>query len=291
MHTLVCSLCLSILLITAGCSNTAPRGQGGMAEHDLSNQYSEAESHPIGLENALYFEQQLSHRHLDALLAAGANICFPASVRTAQIRQARIARELQGGLAADAANDLIIQRDQLTRLERRLNYVQMQDSCLPSQSYKGNIPGNMVNNEPLTEPAASLTTEQIQYLHGLLNNNNQFVFNSTALNPRYIGQLSEATQLLRTHPQYHLKLTGHSDSKGKKSNNLALSLARAAQVERYLQIFGLNPNNIEVSGSGETDPMFDDKEFDSDQPQIRLVNRRVSVEIINVNHSSEAMPK
>jgi len=276
--------------MTAGCSSSAP-GKGGLAEHDLSYQDSQSQSHPIGLENALYFEQQLSHRHLDALLAAGANICFPASVKTAKIRKARIARELQGGLAADAANDLIIQRDQLTRLERRLNYVQMQDSCLPSQSYNGNISGNMANNEPEKEPIAPLTTLQMQHLYALLNNNNQFVFNSTELNPRYIGQLSEATQLLRIHPQVHLKLTGHSDSKGSPASNLVLSLERASQVERYLQIFGLNPNNIEVSGSGEADPMFDDKEFDSDQPQIRLVNRRVTVEIIDTSSSLEAMPK
>lgn len=279
-------LCLTILLANTGCSTKTPKGQGGIAEHDYSNQYSQSTEHPVGLENALYFEQQLSQRHLDALLAAGANICFPASVKTAQVRQARIARQLQGGLQFDAANDLIIQRDQLTRLARRLNYVQLQDSCLPADSYNGDIPGNLSNNLQLNELSQPLSAPQLKHLLSLLNNNNQFVSNSSELNPRYIGQLSEATQLLRNHPQYHLKLTGHSDAVGNSADNVKLSLQRAAQVERYLLIFGLNPNNIQVTGMGSTEPMFD-----ADKPQVRLVNRRVSIEVINAEKSQEVTPK
>ncbi|GLS91293.1 membrane protein [Psychromonas marina] len=293
IQTTVTAVSLAVLLTTSGCSSKPPQGKGGLAEHDYSNQnndYSNAADHPIGLENAVYFEQQLSQRHLDALLAAGANTCFPASITTIKIRQARIARQLQGGLELDAVNDLIIQRDQLSRLERRLNYVQLQDSCLPSDSYNGNVSGNIAKSAmPMAESNQSLTAlseQQLKEINALLNNNNQFVINSTALNPRYIGQLSEATQLLRAHPQYHLKLTGHADSKGDPAENVKLSLARASQVERYLLIFGLSPNNIEVNGSGSNEPLFSD-----DQPQVRLVNRRVSIELINANNSPEVTPK
>ncbi|WP_028863924.1 OmpA family protein [Psychromonas aquimarina] len=270
MRALMVVLSIAVLLAASGCTNRAPKGQGGFAEHNLSSM----PEHPVGLENALYFEQQLSSRHLNALLAAGADICFPASVRTAQIRQARIARELQGGLDSDAADDLIIQRDKLNRLERRLNYVQMQETCLPGQK-------RQLKAADLLQ-AQAMSKEQIEQIESLLNNNNQFVFNSSQLNPRYIGQLSEVTQMLRPHPQYHLKLTGHADSKGSKSANLKLSLERARQVERYLQIFGLNPGNILVNGSGSGDPLFAGSE-----PQVRLVNRRVTIELINTNHSQQ----
>lgn len=280
----IISLCLSILLTTAGCANKADKGEGGFAEHNYSN----SPNHPIGLENALYFELQLAQRHLDALLMAGANICFPASVKKATLRQTRVARELQGGLPGDAANDLIIQRDQLARLERRLNYVQLQDSCLPTKSYKGNDPGNMIEERGNKESKnlLVLSAQHIKNLDALLNNNNQFVFNSALLNPRYIGQLSEATQILASYPQYHLKLTGHSDVIGTDLANLKVSLERATQVERYLLIFGLNPNNIEINASGAKEPLFDDK-----QPQVRLVNRRVSIELIDTSSSSEVTPK
>jgi len=293
MRSWIMTLFLSILLLISGCSSKAPRGQGGIAEHNDSYHYGNMPNHPVGLENALYFELQMSQRHLDALLADGANVCFPAVVKKAQIRQARVVRELQGGLPGDAANDLIIQRDQLARLERRLNYVQLQESCMPTDHYRGNEPAHLANTplgdafvEQLSDSSSKLSASQEQYLLTLLNNNNQFVFNSAELNPRYIGQLSEATQLLRAHPQYHLKLTGHSDSKGDATQNLTLSLQRASQVERYLLIFGFNPNNIEVTGSGATEPLFAD-----DLPQVRLVNRRVSIELINSGADSEAMPQ
>jgi len=278
MNKLISTCCLAALLTATGCSNVAPKGEGGLAEHDYSNY----PNHPVGMEDALYFEQQLSQRHLDALLAAGANICFPASIQTAKIRQARIARELQGGLRGDAANDLIIQRDKLTRLERRLHYVQMHDSCIPSDSYKSSAITNKKANEASlkekqnldSEAITQLTHQQEIHIIALLNNNNQFVTDSTLLNPRYIGQLSEAVELLRRYPQYHLILTGHSDSKGSRAANLKLSLARAAQVERYLLIFGFNPNNIQVNGSGEVEPLFN-----GNQPQVRLVNRRVDIQL------------
>ncbi|WP_019614104.1 OmpA family protein [Psychromonas ossibalaenae] len=270
MRALMTVLSMAALLAVSGCTSSPPKGQGGFAEHNLSNM----PEHPVGLESALYFEQQLSRRHLDALLAAGANICFPAAVRTAQIRQTRIARELQGGLDSDAADDLIIQRDKLNRLERRLNYVQMQETCLPNQKQPQETTDFV--------QAQALSKEQLELIMSLLNNNNQFVFNSSQLNPRYIAQLAEVTLMLRAHPQYHLKLTGHADSQGSKSANLKLSLERASQVERYLQIFGLAPGNILVDGSGAADPLFAGSE-----PQVRLVNRRVSIELINTNNSQQ----
>lgn len=263
------------VLVTAGCSNKAEKGRGGLAEHNLTTM----PDHRIGLENALYFEQQLSNRHLDALVQAGAKMCFPASIRTATIRKARISRELQGGLDADAANDLIIQRDQLARLERRLNYVQLEGSCITSSNNNIEVPQQTKKVAPAK---ATLSTTTIQIIHSLLNNNNQFVLASAELNPRYVGQLAEVAALLRGRPEYQLKITGHADSTGDTTANLQLSLQRARQVERYLQIFGLNPNNIIVAGNGEETPLFAGKEA-----QVRLVNRRVSIELINIEPTQE----
>lgn len=267
------------VLVTAGCSNKAEKGRGGLAEHNLTAM----PDHRIGLENALYFEQQLSNRHLDALVQAGAKMCFPASIRTATIRKARISRELQGGLDADAANDLIIQRDQLARLERRLNYVQLEGSCITSSN--NNIDNNIEapqQTKTVAPAKTPLSTTTIQIIHSLLNNNNQFVLASAELNPRYVGQLAEVAALLRGRPEYQLKITGHADSTGDTTANLQLSLQRARQVERYLQIFGLNPNNIIVAGNGEETPLFVGKEA-----QVRLVNRRVSIELINIEPTQE----
>lgn len=266
-------LCISLATL-GGCSSSAPKGHGGVAEH----QYSEMPDHPVGLENALYFEAQMSRRHLESLVLAGAKVCFPAVVRLSQIREARIARQLQGGLDGDAANDLIIQRDQLDRLQRRLNYVQQQQSCLPFQRDAIEVTEQITPN--------MLSAEKTQKIMQLLNNNNQFVTDSAELNPRYVGQLAEVSILLRPYTHYYLKLTGHADMSGDDSYNLKLSMQRAAQVERYLQIFGLDPNNIEIDGNGSANPLFVGNEA-----QTKLVNRRVSIELINVSPASEGTSK
>jgi outer membrane protein OmpA-like peptidoglycan-associated protein len=257
MHNFIFVLLLCLSL--AACSTKAPLGHGGFAEHNLNDNAN----HPVGFDSSLYFDLKLSRLHLKALITDGANICFPAAVYTAKIRQHRISRELQGNLIEDAENDLIIQRDQLARLERRLDYVHLQGTCLPS--------GQANNDKPLKQEI-SLSAQKLKELHQLLNNNNQFVTDSSELNPRYIGHLAEVSQVLRTHSGIHLQITGHADKTGDEQSNLKLSLQRARQVERYLQIFGINPNNIEVNGEGEKSPLFNGNEA-----EVLLVNRRVSI--------------
>ncbi|WP_413701768.1 OmpA family protein [Psychromonas sp. KJ10-10] len=150
--------------------------------------------------------------------------------------------------------------------------MQLQGTCVPNQV------DNKANVEPVKVQSKQAPLSKIneQIIHDLLNNNNQFVRDSAPLNPRYIGQLAEVAQLLRDHPEYQLKITGHADTTGDASNNLSLSLQRAQQVERYLQIFGLSPNNIVIAGEGDSNPLFD-----GEQAQVQLVNRRVSIELIN----------
>lgn len=278
MHQLTALICATTLLAISGCVNWPTKGQGGMAEHHLAYQPEDS----FGSEHGLYFEQDLSRRHLDTLVLSGADICFPANVRTAQQREDRISRALQGGLKVDATNDLIIQRDKLAKLERRLEYVKQQGTCL-STNYAPIDAANFRNKADITSlPTQVNTGDQIKYILSLLNNNNQFAFDSSQLNPRYIGHLAEAAVMLRTYPEYSLKLTGHADAKGNSAANQQLSLARANQVARYLQIFGLNTASIIVNASGATQPLFPGSE-----PHVRLVNRRVSIELVNTKNTPE----
>ncbi|MFA0520051.1 OmpA family protein, partial [Vibrio sp. 10N.222.55.E8] len=85
-------------------------------------------------EHGLRFDWQLTKLHLDALIQEGARWCFPAAVVQAIEKQNRIARELQGGLLLDAANDLIIQRKRLNQLEVKLDFVTAQARCEPPKN-------------------------------------------------------------------------------------------------------------------------------------------------------------
>jgi outer membrane protein OmpA-like peptidoglycan-associated protein len=213
---------------------------------------------PLGPEHGLHFELELLSRHLDILVLEGAELCFPATVVQAKQRQQRIDREIEGELHLDAANDMIVQREMLARLERQLDYVKSQQVCKLPINQSQNTPGEM--------------GERIQKL---LNSDDQFAFNSPDLNPKYMGQLARAAELLRNYPGYHLSITGHADAVGSTEANNRLSRARAEQVARYLKIFGFPSERIEVVAVGADDPLFE-----GSGPQVRLTNRRVTIELI-----------
>lgn len=263
MHKLTPTLIILVSICLSGCASWPEKGSGGMAEHHLEKFIPAMPNQPIGPEHGQHFALELLSRHLDALAQEGAELCFPATVIQAQHRQNRIARELQGGLNFDAANDIIIQRKLLGRLERQLDYVKQQDICILPFTKGQQWPGDIGKR-----------------LQGLLNFDNQFPLNSSELNPKYIGRLAEAVQLLRKLPTYTLRVIGHADILGEENGSQDLSLARAKKVGRYLQILGLPSERIQIDTIKASDSLFKNKE-----PHIRLANRLVSIELIETIRS------
>ncbi|MEZ8715833.1 OmpA family protein [Vibrio splendidus] len=259
-------------LVLGGCTSYPEQGTGGLAESYDSINYQNADfspvmpDEPLGPEHGLRFDWQLAKLHLDALIQEGARWCFPAAVVQAIEKQNRIARELQGGLLLDAANDLVIQRKRLNELEVQLDYVTSQARCEP----------------PKNENQFRMQLSVIEQLYDLLNVDNQFAENSTEVNPKYMGRLAEATTLLKEHKSLDLVVTGHADATGTEEYNDKLALGRAKQVERYLTIFGLGAQRIKAVSVGETVPLF---EGESDGT--RLTNRRVSVEVISPKNAEK----
>lgn len=253
------------LMITAGCTSYPKAGSGGMAENYLGSDFSPVlPDEPLGPEHGLRFDWKLTKLHLDMLIQEGANWCFPGSVLQLTIRQNRIARELDGGLQLDAANDIIIQRKALSKLEQQLDYVTNDAQCVP--------PENETNNTQVTA---------IETLINLLNSDNQFAHNSAEINPKYMGNLAESAQLLQRNPTLMLSVTGHADADGSLEHNEKLAMDRARQVKRYLTIFGLEPTRITTQSLGETLPLFEGK-----TPAVKLTNRRVTIEV-NAQTQSE----
>ena len=262
MSGLSITLMLLVSSILSGCSVWPEEGQGGMAELDVVTLLSPVEpDRAPEAPQALRFELELVSRHLDVLILEGAAFCFPATVEQARLRQHRITRALHGGLPFDGANDLIIQRQLLGRLERQLDYVKRQDVCRPPMVAGTEEAGNME-----------------QHIEELLNSDNQFAFDSSELNPKYMGRLAEAVRLLGDRPDYKLHITGHADALGDKQYNLEISRERARKVGRYLSILGLDEQRIEVSAAGEESPFFEGR-----KPHQRLVNRRVTIELVEIS--------
>ena len=254
------------LPVLSGCASWPPAGHGGMAEHHLETLPVVKPGHPPGPEHGLHFDFELVRQHLDILVLEGAEHCFPASVKQAKIRQNRIARELYGDLDFDAVNDLIIQRKLVLHLERRLDYVKQHSICeLPA----------------ITNPQNSVDINR--RIYNLLNIDNQFAFDSAELNPKYINRLTQATQLLRDHPAIQLRITGHADLIGAKQHNQKLSFERANKVAGLLQSLGMPASRLLLDAAGSDKPLFSGY-----QPHVRLVNRRVSIDLVETSASTQS---
>ncbi|KAB0482741.1 OmpA family protein [Vibrio chagasii] len=272
MNTIKNYIVLSLSVLVLGCTSYPEHGTGGLAESYDSMKYQNSDfspvmpDEPLGPEHGLRFDWQLAKLHLDALIQEGARWCFPAAVVQAIEKQNRIARELQGGLLLDAANDLVIQRKRLNELELQLDYVTSQARCEP----------------PKNENQFRMQLSIIQQLYDLLNVDNQFAHNSIEVNPKYMGKLAEASYILKDNKSLELIVTGHADATGSEEYNDKLALGRAQQVERYLTIFGLSPSRIKAVSVGETVPLFE-----GESEGTRLTNRRVSIEVISPENAAK----
>ncbi|PQJ60467.1 hypothetical protein BTO10_13975 [Vibrio chagasii] len=272
MNTIKNYIALSLSVLVLGCTSYPEHGTGGLAESYDPMNYQNADfspvmpDEPLGPEHGLRFDWQLAKLHLDALIQEGARWCFPAAVVQAIEKQNRIARELQGGLLLDAANDLVIQRKRLNELELQLDYVTSQARCEP----------------PKNENQFRMQLSIIQQLYDLLNVDNQFAHNSIEVNPKYMGKLAEASYILKDNKSLELIVTGHADATGSEEYNDKLALGRAKQVERYLTIFGLSPTRIKAVSVGETVPLFE-----GESEGTRLTNRRVSIEVISPKNAAK----
>ncbi|KGY11190.1 membrane protein [Vibrio tubiashii] len=250
-----------------GCSSYPENGRGGLGEAYIQSNFSPVmPDEPLGPEHGLRFDWQLTKLQLDSLVREGARWCFPAAVVQALEKQKRIAREIEGGLLLDAANDIVIQRKRLNELELQLDYVTSQAKCVP----------------PMDESAFQQRLAKIDKLYNLLNVDNQFAFNSTEVNPKYMGNLARAAAMLNDHQSLNLKVTGHADSSGNVEYNQTLAMGRAKQVKRYLIIFGLTPSRVETLSVGDSLPLYE-----GDSEGVKLTNRRVSIEVIDTQEQAE----
>lgn len=259
-----------IVLITviSGCSSYPEQGRGGLAESYVQSSFTPImPDEPLGPEHGLRFDWQLAKLHLDSLIREGARWCFPAAVVQALEKQNRIARELEGGLLLDAANDLVIQRNRLNELELQLDYVTSQSRCVA----------------PVDENAFQQRLAVIERLYDLLNIDNQFALNSTEVNPKYMGHLARAANVLEQNPTLTLSVTGHADSSGDPQSNIELAMGRAQQVKRYLTIFGLAPDRINTLSVGSDLPLYQ-----GESAATHLTNRRVSIEVLDSQEKTKA---
>ncbi len=94
------------------------------------------------------------------------------------------------------------------------------------------------------------------------------------ITPKSMSVLEKAVGFLKEHPEYKVKITGHTDSIGDDDYNMKLSKDRAADVLKLFNRKGINIDRLKSSGMGETDPIES-----NDTDEGRQLNRRIDVKL------------
>lgn len=82
-----------------------------------------------------------------------------------------------------------------------------------------------------------------------------FTFDSDSIPAEYNNTLIAHGKYLASNPEVKVRLEGHTDERGTREYNLALSEKRAQSVRRFLMLYGARSESIGVYGFGEELPL------------------------------------
>lgn len=118
--------------------------------------------------------------------------------------------------------------------------------------------------EPLDDHEKSLFDQKIQ-----------FKLNSSELTESSTPFLASMAATLKAHPEYDLRITGHTCNVGTEAYNQTLSMQRALSVKKELVNHGVPSGRIFVEGRGQTKPVATNSTEEG-----RRRNRRVEFKLI-----------
>lgn len=99
-----------------------------------------------------------------------------------------------------------------------------------------------------------------------------FEHNGVEIKPMTTGIFSQIADVATKYKDISLVITGHTDSKGRSSQNLQLSDSRAKSVMSYLSSKGVAPGRITALGKGSQEPVAENKTKEG-----RAQNRRIEI--------------
>ncbi len=103
-----------------------------------------------------------------------------------------------------------------------------------------------------------------------------FDHNKDVIKREYYKDLDHVVEVMKKIPEIRLNVIGHTDGDGSDSYNQGLSERRAEAVAEYLTEKGIESKRLNVSGMGESMPIYDNSNKD-----LKKYNRRVELYIIN----------
>jgi len=109
-----------------------------------------------------------------------------------------------------------------------------------------------------------------------------FAFDKSTLSDDAKINLDKLVKVLNNYPDTDIEVQGHTDSKGSKAYNQALSERRANEVADYLTREGITASRTTIKGFGETVPKYENETAEG-----RAQNRRVEF-LITANEKMQA---
>ena len=105
----------------------------------------------------------------------------------------------------------------------------------------------------------------------------EFEDNSALILPAMQNDLNKVLNFLVDHPEFRLRISGHTDRHGNSAANMKLSQDRANSIRTYLTKSGfVDEGRVEAIGYGNTKPIIKEEKTDQD----RQLNRRVEFELL-----------
>jgi OOP family OmpA-OmpF porin len=102
-----------------------------------------------------------------------------------------------------------------------------------------------------------------------------FASGKAKIRPSSFPLLDDAVSVLKQYSTLRIRISGHTDSKGKLAKNQKLSEDRAAAVKDYLTSKGIESSRVETRGVGPDEPIADNKSAAG-----RAQNRRIEFELL-----------
>lgn len=99
-----------------------------------------------------------------------------------------------------------------------------------------------------------------------------FSYDDSSFNPKYTASLNAQSDYLKSHPNAHILLAGHTDERGSREYNVALGERRAETVAELMRMAGIAANQIRIVSYGKERPA----NFGHDEASHRQ-NRRVEL--------------
>jgi outer membrane protein OmpA-like peptidoglycan-associated protein len=137
-----------------------------------------------------------------------------------------------------------------------------------------------IHDQPTELQAVTLKTAERKIINNAFSNL-QFSTASADIASSSLSSLDKMASLLLSHPEWQLKLSGHTDNEGTITFNQTLSEKRSTAVKQYLITKGVDASKIITIGYGQTKPLAT-----NDSKAAREKNRRVEMEILSEKPSS-----